>query len=104
MAKNKKEDFLASETNKDLENMSVEEETFAETEIDNSEEKDKSSKEKKPSKIKEIFFLSRASELGICLFHRNCQKSQEEKFADIAASEGIVLPDVNIDDIKSPEE
>lgn len=28
----------------------------------------------------------------------------KEKFADIAASEGIVLPDVNIDDIKSPEE
>ena len=54
MANNKKEDFLASETHKDLENMSVEEEAFAETEIDNSGEKDKSSKEKKPSKIKAI--------------------------------------------------
>ena len=54
MDKNKKEDFLASETHKDLENMSVEEEAFAETEIDNSGEKDKSSKEKKPSKIKAI--------------------------------------------------
>lgn len=31
-------------------------------------------------------------------------KKFKEKFADIAASEGIVLPDVNIDDIKSPEE
>ena len=31
-------------------------------------------------------------------------KKFKEKFADVAASEGIVLPDVNIDDIKSPEE
>lgn len=49
MAKNKKEDFLASEIEKDLENMAVSEDISAET-----EKKDNKSEEKKQSKIKEI--------------------------------------------------
>ncbi|MGN1131675.1 MAG: Gldg family protein [Ruminococcus sp.] len=44
MAKNKKEDFLASEIEKDIENMAVEEDAIAEAE----------GKDKKPSKIKKI--------------------------------------------------
>ena len=49
MANNRKEDFLASEIEKDLENMAVSEDISAET-----EEKDNKSEEKKQSKIKEI--------------------------------------------------
>lgn len=54
MAKNKKEDFLASEIEKDMENMAVAEDSPAETDLDESGEKDINTKDEKPSKIKDI--------------------------------------------------
>ncbi|MGN0476770.1 MAG: Gldg family protein [Ruminococcus sp.] len=54
MAKNKKEDFLASEIEKDIENMAVAEDSPAETDLDESGEKDINTKDEKPSKIKDI--------------------------------------------------
>lgn len=54
MAKNKKEDFLASETHKDIENMAVAEDSPAEADTNVSGEKDINTKDEKPSKIKAI--------------------------------------------------